>query len=216
MLPLRTLPFGLTLLQGCLMTTRSHAVEEAAYTPLIADQRFELRLYEPHVVAEVVVTGTLEEAGNRAFRQLFNYISGANQPRTNIAMTAPVSQQRAGQKIAMTAPVSQHAIGDQWAVSFMMPAAHTLQTLPAPADPAVVLRAEPQRLLAAIRYSGRWSETSYARHKAELEQWIANRGWQPSGPAIWARYNAPFVPWFMRRNEILIPVTDPDAPPPTP
>ncbi len=182
------------------------AVEEAAYEVVTKDGVFELRDYAPQIVAEVVIEGSLEEAGNEAFRPLFRYIDGDNHARTKIPMTAPVSQESAGTKIAMTAPVSQVKTGDQWAVSFMMPASSTMEAIPVPDNPAVIIRENPARRMAAVRYSGFWSEKSYRRHLQELEVWMQARALMPAGDPVWARYNAPFVPWFMRRNEILVPV----------
>ena len=182
------------------------AIEEAAYTVVKQEDRFELRDYTAHVLAETVVEGTLEEAGNNAFNRLFRYISGENRARAKVAMTAPVSQERTGEKIAMTAPVGQQRVQDRWAVSFMMPAAYTLETLPEPNDPQITLRQVPARRMAAVRYSGFWSEENYLRYKAELEAWIEKTGLNIAGEPVWARYNPPFMPWFLRRNEILIPV----------
>ncbi|MBM9535662.1 heme-binding protein [Desulfobulbus alkaliphilus] len=59
--------------------------------------------------------------------------------------------------------------------------------------------------MAAVRYSGLWSEKNYFRYKMELESWIHERGLAIGGDPVWARYNSPFTPWFLRRNEILIP-----------
>jgi len=182
------------------------AIEEATYTVVDSDSNFEVRDYAPHVLAETVVEGNLEEAGDKAFNRLFRYISGANRSREKIAMTAPVSQQPKGEKIKMTAPVGQQRVQEGWAVSFMMPASYTLESLPEPEDPAITLRQVPARQMAAVRYSGFWSEKGYLRNKLELESWINARGLSIAGDPVWARYNPPFTPWFMRRNEILIPV----------
>ena len=186
--------------------TAAMAIEEATYSVVRQDDRFELRQYAPHVLAETVVEGTLEEAGNSAFNRLFRYISGENRARARVSMTAPVSQEQAGEKIAMTAPVGQQRVQDRWAVSFMMPAEYTLATLPEPNDPEITLRQVPARRMAAVRYSGFWSEKNYLRYKAELEAWIEKTGLTITGEPVWARYNPPFMPWFLRRNEILIPV----------
>jgi hypothetical protein len=182
------------------------AIEEAAYRVVQKDNKFEIRDYTPHIVAEIVVEGDLEEAGNRAFNALFRYISGDNRSRDKVAMTAPVSQAPVGEKIKMTAPVGQQRVQEKWAVSFMMPASYTLETLPEPADPKVTLRQVPARRMAAIRYSGFWSEKNYLRNKLELESWIRDKGLTVVGDPLWARYNSPLAPWFLRRNEILIPV----------
>ncbi|HBG04415.1 MAG TPA: heme-binding protein [Geobacter sp.] len=182
------------------------ATEEAPYTVIRTDDIFELREYAPQVLAEIIVDGDLEGAGNKAFRPLFRYISGDNKSRGKIAMTAPVSQEQQGEKIAMTAPVSQQSAQGKWAVSFMMPASYTMENLPAPDDPNITLRQVPARRVAAVRYSGVWSEGNYLRYKQELENWITANRLKVIGDPVWARYNPPFTLWFLRRNEILIPI----------
>jgi len=182
------------------------AVEEAKYTVTRKQDKLEIRDYAPSIVAEVVVNDNFEDASNKAFRTLFNYISGDNTGRNKIAMTAPVAQKPAPEKIAMTSPVGQQQSGDGWAVSFMMPASYTMDTIPLPDDPAVVLRQIPAHRAAAIRYSGTWSEKAYKKQLALLLEWIEAENLEPMGEPVWARYNSPFSLWFMRRNEILIPI----------
>ncbi|HJV65692.1 MAG TPA: heme-binding protein [Geomonas sp.] len=182
-------------------------VEEAPYTVIKTSGKFEIRDYAAHTLAEIIIDDSLEEAGKRAFRPLFNYISGANRSRNKISMTAPVSQQPAGEKIAMTAPVSQQAATGKWAISFMMPASYTLDMLPVPNDDRIKLREVPAHRVAAVRYSGTWSGKLFLRHKQELEAWLKETGLKAVGEPVWARYNPPFTPWFLRRNEILIPVS---------
>ena len=182
------------------------ATEEAPYTVIKTDDIFELREYAPQVLAEIIVEGDLEDAGNKAFRPLFRYISGDNKSRGKIAMTAPVSQEQTGEKISMTAPVSQQRVQGKWAVSFMMPASYTMETLPTPDDPNIKLRQVPARRVAVVRYSGFWSEEKYLFYKEKLETWIRENRFTVEGEPVWARYNPPFTLWFMRRNEILIPV----------
>ena len=186
------------------------AIEEAKYSVVTKEADFEIRNYASHVLAETIVDGDLEDAGNKAFRRLFDYISGNNERKDKLAMTAPVSQEATGEKIDMTAPVGQQRFEEKWRVSFMMPASYTLNTLPKPLDPKVTLREVPARKLAAIRYSGFWSEEGYLRNKAALESWVTKKGLKIIGEPIWARYNAPFSLWFLRRNEVLIPIA-PDA-----
>jgi hypothetical protein len=108
----------------------------------------------------------------------------------------------------MTSPVGQQENNGRWAVSFMMPASFSQETIPVPNDPDVILRQVPARQIAALRYSGFWSEKSYLRHKEKLQEWAKEKGLNVVGEAEWARYNSPFTPWFMRRNEILLPVTN--------
>ena len=106
----------------------------------VVDRRdgFELRRYPAHLVAEIEVNGSFDEAPNRAFRPLAGFINGANRTRRQIAMTAPVTQQEASpEKIAMTPPVMQQATGrpGSYLVQFVMPSHFTTQTLPAPTMP---------------------------------------------------------------------------------
>jgi hypothetical protein len=182
------------------------ATDEAKYTVVEKSGNFEVRDYKPQLLVETVVNSSLEEAGNQAFQKLFRYISGANQSSRSIAMTAPVAQEARGEKIAMTAPVGQAKAPGGWAVSFMMPASYTLQTLPVPTDPSLTIRSIPARRMAVVRYTGTWSEARYLSHKTRLETWIREKRLVVEGEPVWARYNPPFMPWFLRRNEILIPI----------
>jgi hypothetical protein len=106
----------------------------------------------------------------------------------------------------MTAPVSQVADGKAFRVAFVLPAEYSLETAPKPLDPTVQVRKVPARLVAAWRYSGRWTEANYTDNERQLREAMKQRGLHGSGEPILARYNPPFTPWFMRRNEILIPV----------
>ncbi|MCF7824688.1 MAG: heme-binding protein [Candidatus Marinimicrobia bacterium] len=182
------------------------AIEEAKYSVVQKDGQFEIRDYESYLLAEIDIEGSMEGASSMAFRPLFNYISGANRSQSKVAMTSPVSQEMANQKIKMTTPVSQEQNQGSWAISFMMPDHFTLETIPVPEDKRVRIREVPGRRVATIRYSGFWDEKGYSRHKTKLESWIAAQGLEPAGPAIWARFNAPYTPWFLRRNEVQIPV----------
>lgn len=183
------------------------AIEEAKYSVIEQSGDIELREYAPSIVAETVVEDDFKDAGNRAFRPLFKYISGDNETNDEIAMTSPVSQQKASEKIAMTAPVSQQPSGDGWVVSFMMPASYTIRTIPKPTNPEVRIREVPAFRAAVIRFSGRWTEKNYLEHLQELQAWIGQQQLTVTGDPVWARYDPPFKPWFMRRNEILIPVS---------
>ncbi len=182
------------------------AVEQVQYTVLDKQGNIELREYKPYVVAETRVEGAFSNVGNDAFNRLFGYISGNNQTKQSIAMTAPVNQQAASQKIAMTAPVNQQKAGDAYVVSFVMPAEFTLATLPEPLDKRVVLKEVPGHLAAAILYSGSWVQKNYLDHKAKLEQHLSEKGWTADGEPVYARYNSPFTLSFLRRNEVVIPL----------
>ena len=121
-------------------------------------------------------------------------------------MTAPVSQKPASEKIPMSAPMNLAREKGLWRIAFMMPSAYTMDTLPIPDDERIALREEKKKTVALIRYSGTWGKKRYENHATKLTDWISLKGWKIVGDPVWARYNPPFMPWFMRRNEILIPV----------
>jgi len=183
-----------------------NAIEKENYSILEVEKDFELRQYERQIVAETFVVGDFEAAGNVGFRRLFKYISGYNKKSESIEMTAPVTQGMDSVKIAMTAPVGQEKKNGRWRITFLMPSEYTLETLPQPLDERVMLTQDTGRLMAAIKYSGRWSKKLYDENKARLDDYIQKRGLTVTADPIWARYDPPFMPWFLRRNEILIPV----------
>jgi effector-binding domain-containing protein len=181
-------------------------LKEASYEVVSSDGDFEIRQYDSQILAEIVVDETLEEAGNKAFNKLFKYISGENTTQVEIAMTAPVSQEAESAEIEMTAPVGQEKVEQGWRVSFMMPQEYTMATIPKPTNPKVTLREVKARRVAAIRYSGGWSKAGYETHLDKLEAWVKEQNLSVNGNISWARYNPPFTPDFMKRNEILIPI----------
>jgi hypothetical protein len=201
-----------SLLAVALWSTTAMAIEEPAHAVIDRREPFEVREYASYVVAETFVDGAFADVGNQGFRRLFAYISGANRGEAKIAMTAPVEQQSASTKIAMTAPVEQQQVGGRWRVAFVLPASYTLATAPQPTDERVTLVEVPPRRVAVVRYSGTWSEKSYAEQLAALRTFMAERKLRPSGEPIFARYDPPFMPWFLRRNEIQIPMQGAPAP----
>ena len=182
------------------------AIEEPRYTLVEQADDFELRLYEPYLVAETLVEGEFSEVGNEGFRRLAGYIFGKNRKDESIEMTAPVNQAPGPEKISMTAPVSQEVKSGMWRITFSMPAGYTLETLPVPLDDRIILKQEPARLMAVIRYSGTWSRNRYQEKEARLVSLIGERGLNTVGEPVFARYNPPFTLWFLRRNEVLIQV----------
>ena len=196
------------MILACIAFGGNHAmaIEEIPYTVVEQNGDFTLREYPKYIVAETIVKGQFEDVGSEGFRRLAGYINGKNRSKESIAMTAPVNQEVKGEKIAMTAPVNQQKSGNSWRITFVMPGKYTLDSLPEPTDSRVTIKEKPARLMAAIRYSGTWSRKKYEVNRTRLQEWIEQRGFEQIGEPVWARYNPPFMPWFMRRNEVLIPV----------
>jgi hypothetical protein len=163
------------------------------------------------MVAEVVVAGPASDAGNQAFPILAGYIFGKNKGERKLAMTAPVTQAAVPVKLEMTAPVTQSAAPGGFLVQFVLPRSVTLATAPEPLDARVKLREVLPFPVAVIRYSGFWSESNYNEHLTKLGAALraANLAW--TGEAVYSRYNPPFTPWFLRRNEIWLHLTSAQA-----
>ena len=188
----------------------SHAIEEPAFQVVQKLGDVEVRQYRPYVVAEVTVPGPADEAGNAGFRILAGYIFGKNKGEKKLEMTAPVTQTPAQAttpgKLEMTAPVTLAPAAGGYVVQFVLPKDVTLATAPEPLDSRVTLREVPATKRAVIRYSGFWSESNYAEHLAQLQGALkaADIAW--TGEPVLSRYDPPFMPWFLRRNEIWLSV----------
>lgn len=194
------------------------ATEEPKHRVLEARDGFEVRLYEPTVVAETIVGGDFGPGGNEGFRRIAGYIFGGNDGGRKVAMTAPVAQSRRvgardGTKIAMTAPVAQAKSGEGWTVAFVMPSEQTMRTLPKPDDPRLTLREVPARRVAAVTFSGTWGVDRFDTVARELLAKLDGAGLVAAGPPVYARYDPPWTPWFLRKNEVLVPLGEGPVPP---
>jgi hypothetical protein len=107
----------------------------------------------------------------------------------------------------MTAPVTQAQNKDAWVVSFIMPAGRTVEDLPI-AGGDVKLEDIPPRRMAAIRFSGRWTDENFSNAERALRDWIDREGLTAKGALEYAYYNDPFTPAFLRRNEVMLEIAD--------
>lgn len=197
--------FGAFLLSALVLTTLSvpiHATEEPDHQVVRELGDIQVRQYAAYTVAEVVVAGPAGEAASQAFPILAGYIFGKNKGEKKFGMTAPVTQVAVPVKLEMTAAVTQTAAPGGFPVQFVLPRGATVTSAPEPLDARVQLREVLPSLVAVIRYSGFWSASNYGEHLARLQAALraADLAW--TGEAVYSRYNAPFTPWFMRRNEI--------------
>jgi hypothetical protein len=164
------------------------ALEEPNYEVVAEIDDVEIRRYEPYIVAEVDVPD-----GNSGFRALAGYIFGDNDRGEKMEMTAPVESR-------------ESAIPDQYTYSFVVERKYSIDTLPRPENDEIRLLERPERIVAVRRFSGRWTDKNFRRHLDELVQALEEEGIKPAGAPEQARYNSPFTPSFLRRNEVIIPV----------
>lgn len=169
-------------------------VEEPPFTAVVEDGDFSVRDYPALVVAEVVRSGDRRDAVRGGFSPLAGYI---------------FARERPGEKIAMTAPVTQEPAEDGWVVRFIMPTGSDLASLPPPAAGGpVALRELPPARRAVVQFSGVADDALLAEQTGRLQAWIEARGLATTGAApVFAYYNDPFTPGFMRRNEVMIAVS---------
>ncbi len=201
------------LIQSCANMSKEgtyKGYETPAYKVEKQSKNIEIRTYDKKLVAEVEVGGDREEAAGKGFRILAGYIFGGNITDQKVAMTSPVMQESKSEKIAMTSPVAQIASKNsadteeqKWQVQFTMPNKYSLETLPKPKNAAIKFKIEPSKKTVAIKFSGLWSDKTFAQQKAILEKFISQNNLKTKSQPIIAYYDDPFTfPWN-RRNEIM-------------
>jgi hypothetical protein len=186
-------------------------IEEAKYTVIAQRAGYELRRYEPALIAQTAMpTMSREDTGN-AFRAIAGYIFGGNERQDKIAMTSPVIMDAKSEKIAMTAPVVMgRDLGGAGMMAFVLPSKYkTLEDLPKPKDPRVTLRILDGRHVAALRFSWYATQSRVTEKSAELKALIARDGLKATSEPYLASYDPPFsVPMF-KRHDILIDIQSP-------
>ena len=180
-------------LTGCSVFGIREAAEPS-YRVLARVHAIEIRRYDPRIAAETTVTASEETARSTGFRQIAGYIFGANHARAKIAMTAPVAQRRSG---------PGHST-----IRFFMPAGSTLQTLPTPNNPQVILAPLPAETFAVLRFSGTPTPDAVAREDARLLHGLAGSGWSVAGAPVAWFYDPPWTLPPLRRNEVAVQVSD--------
>jgi effector-binding domain-containing protein len=164
-------------------------VETAKYDMIKKDGVFEIRKYHKMILAKV------EKTQDTGFNTLFQYISGANKSKTKIKMTSPVIT---SEKITMTSPV----FSSSKTMSFVIPYEYTLETLPDPSNPKISIVEIPKHYMATIRFRGfAWKKEVEKKTKALLD-WLSSENIQIKGEVVLMQYNPPYVPGFLRKNEM--------------
>lgn len=196
--------FAASLMLSIALTPQAHAIEKPDYRVLQEDGKIEIREYPSMIIAEVTVDGDRKEAANKAFRKLADFIFGENEIQSKIKMTSPVVQTKIeSEKIKMTAPVVQSpSSAGKWNVNFMMPSKYTLESLPRPIDDEIVIRQTKPYKAVTIRFSGKWKSSKLKRKSTELMMYIEANALEIEGAPEYAFYDPPFMPGFMRRNEV--------------
>ncbi len=189
--------------------------EEYPHEVVVKDGRFEIRAYEPCIVATTRMPGDMSEVSGAMFKRLGGYIFGDNTAEDEIAMTMPVIREEAeprSEKIAMTMPVTRSPTDGGWSMSFVMPSKYSMDSLPRPDNESVDIEKRPGVLRAAYRYSGIQHASDLAEYEPRLTEWAREQGYRVKSDAMLAAYDPPWTIWFLRRNEVLVEVEPAHAP----
>ncbi|NTV03021.1 MAG: heme-binding protein [Chlorobiaceae bacterium] len=198
------------LFAGCSVLGKRSAAEPP-YELLKQDGPFEVRRYGPMVIAETILDDeSYGAASGKGFNRLAGYIFGRNRSKSSISMTAPVLQERRGEKISMTAPVLQQRNKGGWTMAFVLPEGFTLASAPEPLDPEVKLRELPPATVAVVSYPGLHSSANLEKYARQLRAWLEKQGYHAISEPKLASYDPPWTIPFLRRNEVQIRIA-PDA-----
>lgn len=160
--------------------------EEQPYTLLDKAGTLEIREYPASVLVQVTLSGDANTVGSKAFGPLVGYITI--------------------NKIAMTSPVIQERNDNEWNVCFVMPVGMRANELPQPKNNELGIRDVPAHLAAATTWSGSWKYAEVEKRSEEMIKQLTDLGYRVTGEPRWARYDPPWKPWFLRRNEVIVPI----------
>ena len=163
--------------------SQAMAYEESPFNIVHQTDVYEIRHYVDRLAVQATYTNQ-----NSSFRNLFNYISGANIDSEKIKMTTPVTQSEESSEMVM---------------QFYLPSKFTKKTAPVPTDPRVELITIEEGYYAVIKYSGRLTDKNFNKHKKILKENLIEDKIEIIGPAIKATYNGPFTLPMLRRNEVM-------------
>jgi SOUL heme-binding protein len=170
--------------------------EHICYDVLKRIESVEIRQY-PEVIFAVVEN----HDDDTSFGLLFRYITGENKTKSRIAMTAPVVT---SEKIKMTAPV----ISRNNYMAFPIPSAYNKETVPIPTNPSVKIEIQPKRTMAVLRFGGHTPEKRVKKYIQDLFRILPDHKISMKGEPVLMRYNSPFTPGFIRRNEVAVEIND--------
>lgn len=183
------------------------ATEEPDFKLISEEGDFQIREYDPKIIAQVEVEGDFDEASSRGFKLLADYIFGNNLldgGSKKISMTTPVEMSPLAENLLMTSSILDDQVNNKWLINFVMPQEFSLDTLPKPNNFQVNIIEVPKEKYAVIVFSGLVRESSYAEKAELLSNYLVENGLKQQGAIKIARYNPPWTLPFFRRNELMV------------
>ncbi len=179
--------FAVFMIQGVTIKS-SNDIEQYAYVVEREIGSVEIRQYEDAVFSSVnLADSTYADGASKGFRILAGYIFGGNDKSESIAMTSPVVME----------------MGSQMKMSFMVPSALNVDSLPKPNDGRVFREKVPGSKMAVIRFSGWANDEKIEEHKRELIKVLQDNQIAFEGPFLFMGYNPPYQ-MVNRRNEVAV------------
>ena len=183
------------------------ATEEPEFKLISEEAEFQIREYDPKIIAQVEVEGDFDEASSMGFKLLADYIFGNNLldgTSKKISMTTPVEMTPLAENLLMTSSILDDQINNKWSINFVMPQEFSLDTLPKPNNSQVNIIEVPKEKYAVIVFSGLIRESSYAEKVELLSNYLEENSFKQQGAIKIARYNPPWTLPFFRRNELMV------------
>jgi hypothetical protein len=169
--------------------------ETQAYRLIKDYKTFEIRFYPSSTLASIKSDAhSYRELSSPGFRKLAGYIFGGNADEKQIAMTSPVHM----------------ALGDSGSsMSFVMPSAYTLESLPKPLNSEVSLSQTPSEFVAAITFGGYITDAKIEENKSLLQEELNKHSIKHFSNFRVLGYNPPYQV-IGRRNELIVTVDSTD------
>ena len=183
------------------------ATEEPDYKLILEEGDFQIREYDPKIIAQVEVIGDFDEASSKGFKLLADYIFGNNLLKgesQKISMTTPVEMTPLAENLLITSSVMDEQVNNKWLINFVMPHEYTLNTLPKPNNSQVLITEVPSEKYAVIVFSGLVKDPSYSDKAELLSNYLKENSFKQQGAIKIARYNPPWTLPFFRRNELMV------------
>jgi hypothetical protein len=159
--------------------------ETIKYKVLKKDNKIEIREYDDILFAST--KSSYNQAQDSGFMNIFNYISGENNEKA---------------KISMTTPVLTYKEEDKLVTGFYVPSKYNQDNIPKPSNEKVFIKNFSNSIYGVIKFSGRWTEKNFDKYDELLIDYLLENNYEILSSRLILRYQPPFVPAFLRRNEI--------------
>ena len=184
--------FAILLCANMVRGISNTLLETPKYKVIKKATPYEVREYEPMIIARTRVSSGYKEATYTGFRRIANYIFGGNKKNMEIAMTAPVLS---------NSPVD---VDSEYEIAFVMPSSYQKENLPQPNNINVEIMNQSLDLVACISFGGWATKSRVEGFHRKLNNWIEKEDLKTVGKFMVAQYNSPWALPPFRHNEVMV------------